>query len=126
MSPREAIHLLVDIVAKGGNLLLNVAPGPDGTWQQGAYDLLAAIGAWMKVNGEAIYGTRAIAPYAEGRVRMTRQRTAARSSVLVGGGGHGMPREIRVASHGLRTAPRSRSSARARSCRGKPKATASS
>jgi alpha-L-fucosidase len=74
MSRRDAVHLLVDIVAKGGNLLLNVAPGPDGAWQQGAYDLLAGIGTWLTVNGEAIYGTRAIAPYAEGRVRMTRQK----------------------------------------------------
>ncbi len=35
MSGRDGVHMLVDIVAKGGNLLLNVAPGPDGTWQQG-------------------------------------------------------------------------------------------
>jgi alpha-L-fucosidase len=100
MSPREAIHLLVDIVAKGGNLLLNVAPGPDGTWQQGAYDLLAAIGAWIKVNGEAIYGSRAIAPYAEGRVRMTRQPDGSAFFVYMSeAAGTGMPREIRVTSH---------------------------
>ncbi len=77
MSRREGIHLLVDIVAKGGNLLLNVAPGPDGAWQQGAYDLLAGIGTWLRTNGEAIYGTRAIAPYAEGRVRLTRKKDGA-------------------------------------------------
>jgi alpha-L-fucosidase len=74
MSGREGVHLLVDIVAKGGNLLLNVAPGPDGTWQQGAYDLLADIGAWLKVNGEAIYGSRPAAPYIDGRLRLTRGR----------------------------------------------------
>ena len=72
MSGREGVHLLVDIVAKGGNLLLNVAPGPDGTWQQGAYDLLAEMGAWLKVNGEAIYGSRPAAPYIDGRLRLTR------------------------------------------------------
>jgi alpha-L-fucosidase len=74
MSGREGVHLLVDIVAKGGNLLLNVAPGPDGTWQQGAYDLLADVGAWLKVNGEAIYGSRPAAPYIDGRLRLTRGR----------------------------------------------------
>jgi alpha-L-fucosidase len=71
MSGREGVHLLVDIVAKGGNLLLNVAPGPDGTWQQGAYDLLADMGAWLKVNGEAIYGSRPLAPHVDGRLRLT-------------------------------------------------------
>lgn len=63
MSTRQGVHMLVDIVAKGGNLLLNVAPGPDGKWQQGAYDLLAGMGAWMDVNSQAIYGSRARAPY---------------------------------------------------------------
>jgi alpha-L-fucosidase len=100
MSPREAVHLLIDIVAKGGNLLLNVAPGPDGAWQQGAYDLLEQMGAWLKVNGEAIYGSRAIAPYAEGRVRMTSQRNGSVFFIyLADAPDAGMPREIRVASH---------------------------
>lgn len=63
MSTRNAVHMLIDIVAKGGNLLLNVAPGPDGTWQPGAYELLDGIGQWMDVNSEAIYASRARAPY---------------------------------------------------------------
>ena len=71
MSGREGVHLLIDIVAKGGNLLLNVAPGPDGAWQQGAYDLLAEMGAWLRVNGEAIYGTRVLAPYKSGNIAYT-------------------------------------------------------
>jgi alpha-L-fucosidase len=70
-SPREAIHLLVDIVSKGGNLLFNIAPGPDGTWHDEAYELLAEIGDWMKVNSEAIYGTRPQAPFKEGSVCLT-------------------------------------------------------
>ncbi len=68
MSGHDAVHLLVDIVIKGGNLLLNIAPGPQGQWADEAYRLLGEIGAWMKVNGEAIYGTRALAPYKEGKV----------------------------------------------------------
>lgn len=63
MSGREAIHTLVDIVAKGGNLLLNIAPSPEGEWDEGAYRLLNEIGTWMSKNDEAIYGTRAMAPY---------------------------------------------------------------
>ncbi|MEZ4810626.1 MAG: alpha-L-fucosidase [Allomuricauda sp.] len=63
MTGREAIHTLVDIVAKGGNLLLNIAPSAQGEWDEGAYQLLEEIGDWIKVNGEAIYGTKAIAPY---------------------------------------------------------------
>jgi alpha-L-fucosidase len=68
---RELIHMLVDIVSKGGNLLLNIGPGPDGTWHTDAYDRLRQVGDWMKVNGEAIYGTRPIAPYKEGKMCLT-------------------------------------------------------
>jgi len=76
-SARRLVHMLVDVVSKGGNLLLNIGPGPDGTWHDEAYDRLREIGAWMEVNGEAIYGTRAIAPYAEGKVRLTRGKDGA-------------------------------------------------
>ncbi len=68
---RELVHMLVDVVSKGGNLLLNIGPGPDGTWHAAAYDRLEKLGAWMRVNGEAIYGTRAVAPYGSDRVRLT-------------------------------------------------------
>ena len=74
MNGHKAIHLLADIVAKGGNLLLNVAPGPDGNWDEGAYRLLEEVGDWMKVNSEAIYGTRAIEPYKEGKVCLTSKK----------------------------------------------------
>lgn len=63
MSGYQGVQLLVDIVAKGGNLLLNIAPTPEGEYQQGAYDLLNEYGDWMKVNAEAIYDTKAIAPF---------------------------------------------------------------
>ncbi len=76
-SAHELIHLLVDIVSKGGNLLLNIAPGPDGTWQKEAYDRLENIGTWMEVNAEAIYETRAIPPYKEGKICLTRKHDGA-------------------------------------------------
>jgi alpha-L-fucosidase len=50
-TPRETIHMLADIVSKGGNLLLNIAPGPRGNWHPQAYELLAQIGEWMDVTG---------------------------------------------------------------------------
>jgi alpha-L-fucosidase len=99
MSGREGVHLLVDIVAKGGNLLLNVAPGPDGTWQQGAYDLLAAIGSWLRVNGEAIYGSRPVVPHADGRLRLTRGKDGSAYFIyLADDGATAAPAAIRVAS----------------------------
>ncbi|MEI6409969.1 MAG: alpha-L-fucosidase [Bacteroidota bacterium] len=57
-SPRHIVHLLCDVVSKGGNLLLNIAPGPDGAWHPEAFERLRDVGVWMARNGEAIYGTR--------------------------------------------------------------------
>lgn len=74
MSGRQGVHMLVDVVAKGGNLLLNIAPSPKGEWQQGAYDLLEEFGDWMKVNSSAIYGTKPIAPYKEKNICMTQNK----------------------------------------------------
>ena len=62
---KEIIEKLVDIVSKGGNYLLNIGPGPDGEWDPVAYQRLKEIGAWMKINGEAIYGTRMYTVFGE-------------------------------------------------------------
>jgi alpha-L-fucosidase len=55
----QLIGLLVETASKGGNLLLNVGPKADGTFPDESVERLAAIGRWMRVNGEAIYGTTA-------------------------------------------------------------------
>ncbi len=99
MSANKGIHMLIDIVAKGGNLLLNVAPGPDGTWQQGAYDLLKAFGEWMKVNSEAIYNSKPIAPYKENNICMTQQDSGETYFFYLAGEGEDMPAEIAITSH---------------------------
>lgn len=63
---KEIIEKLVDIVSKGGNYLLNIGPGPDGELDPIAYQRLQEIGEWIKINGEAIYGTRMFTDYGEG------------------------------------------------------------
>jgi alpha-L-fucosidase len=62
-SDATLIRNLVDIVSKGGNYLLNVGPRGDGSIPEASLQLMAAIGRWMEVNGESIYGTSA-SPFA--------------------------------------------------------------
>lgn len=57
-SSKDLIHLLVDVVSKGGNLLLNVGPQPDGLFPEMAISRLQEIGQWMKVNSVSIYNTQ--------------------------------------------------------------------
>lgn len=56
-SPELLVRNLIEVVSKGGNLLLNVGPKGDGTWPIESQENLRIIGHWMKTNGEAIYGT---------------------------------------------------------------------
>jgi len=58
-SVETLVRNLIDIASKGGNYLLNVGPKADGTFPQESIDILKGMGAWMKVNGEAIYDTKA-------------------------------------------------------------------
>ena len=82
-SSRELIHMLADIVSKGGNLLLNIGPGPDGTWYDEAYLRLKDMGEWLKINGEAIYGTRVVAPYFSGNLRYTQQKNGILNAICL-------------------------------------------
>ncbi|WP_336828024.1 alpha-L-fucosidase [Sphingobacterium multivorum] len=56
-SPELLVRNLIEVVSKGGNLLLNVGPKGDGNWPVESQENLHTIGSWMKTNGEAIYGT---------------------------------------------------------------------
>lgn len=56
-SATDLVRALIDAASKGGNFLLNVGPTPQGTIQPEFQERLLAIGEWLKINGEAIYGT---------------------------------------------------------------------
>jgi alpha-L-fucosidase len=70
-SSLQIVQLLIKIVSRGGNFLMNIGPGPDGDWDPDAYKRLADIGKWIKVNGEGIYASKAVAPYSAGDMFFT-------------------------------------------------------
>lgn len=65
-SADRLIDDLVDIVSKNGCMLLNIAPAPDGTIPEEQKEILKGIGDWLRVNGEAIYGSRPWLMFGEG------------------------------------------------------------
>ncbi len=62
----QIVHMLVDIVSKNGNLLLNIVQYPDGSLPPEPMTFLEEMTKWIKVNGEAIYATRPWAIFGEG------------------------------------------------------------
>ena len=68
---QQVIATLVEIVAKGGNLVLGVGPTPEGLINDEATERLHEIGQWLKANGEAIYGTVVTPHYHEGDIWYT-------------------------------------------------------
>jgi alpha-L-fucosidase len=104
LSVEGLVHLLVDIVSKNGNLLLNVGPMADGTISDLQRERLEGLGAWLAINSEAIFGTR---PWqrAEGEtregisVRFTQKGDALYAILL------GAPSGAAVTLHGLRAEP---------------------
>jgi alpha-L-fucosidase len=69
-SPQFVVHQLIDIVSKNGNLLLNIGPRSDGTIPDEVQQVLRDVGSWLKVNGDAIYGTRPWKIYGEGPTKV--------------------------------------------------------
>lgn len=72
-TPQSLISDLIDVVSKNGNMLLNVGPKPDGTIPEGIVEVLNGMGGWLKVNGEAIYGTRPFRYFGEGPTKSGQQ-----------------------------------------------------
>ncbi|MBQ4193679.1 MAG: alpha-L-fucosidase, partial [Clostridia bacterium] len=70
---RELVHLLIDVVCRGGNLALNIAPQPDGTLPADAVKSVDGMGDWLRENGEAIYGTRIADPNEDGITAFTKK-----------------------------------------------------
>jgi alpha-L-fucosidase len=74
--PALLIHRLIDVVSHNGNLAIIGGPPASGVYPDNILRRLKALGAWLKVNGEAIYATRVFLPYEEGDVRYTRSKDA--------------------------------------------------
>jgi len=96
MPARKVIHMLSDIVSKGGNLLLNIGPGPDGTLYEEAYSRLNEIGDWLRINGEAIYSTRTIAPYYDSKLRYTQGKDGSTYIIYLPDENERLPNEILI------------------------------
>ena len=71
LTPKELITMFVDGVSKNGNFDINVGPTADGIITEVEKRPLIALGEWLAVNGEAIYGTRVHEPTEEGDIRFT-------------------------------------------------------
>ena len=73
-SSTRIVHTLIEIVAKGGSLLLGVGPTPDGLLTNDAVQRLQEIGEWTNRNGKAIYGTRITKHYRDGNTWFTQSK----------------------------------------------------
>lgn len=73
---KTILQTLIEIVAKGGNLALNIAPQPDGRLPKDAINEVEQVGAWLRKCGEAIYGTRICAPYRTEQLAFTQNKDA--------------------------------------------------
>ncbi|MDY6326734.1 MAG: alpha-L-fucosidase [Bacteroidales bacterium] len=82
-SSHRLVHLLADIVAKGGNFLLNVGPSPEGELPKEAVERLHDMGQWLKTNGKAIYGTRPLYPYSCKNIRFTQSKTGESYAIIL-------------------------------------------
>ncbi|MFF2509280.1 alpha-L-fucosidase [Streptomyces sp. NPDC058067] len=104
ISGTELVHLLVDTVAKNGNLLLNVGPRADGSLPENQLERLHALRRWLAVNTEAIHGTRPWRRHAEPAGHPVRYTTAGGTLFVTdldpGAGGTPLPADITALAAG--------------------------
>lgn len=82
-SSSKIVHTLIEVVAKGGSLLLGIGPKPDGTLPLEAIQRMEEIGAWTGKNGEAIYNTRITKNYHDGNTWFTQNNQTGTRYALV-------------------------------------------
>lgn len=79
-SPKEMLFWIAEIASKGGNYLLNVGPDSNGVIPEESVKIMKAIGVWMKINGEAIYGTGKWTTTKEGPTKIEMKSTEYRAN----------------------------------------------
>lgn len=79
------VSKLIDIVSKGGNLMIGVGPDLTGSWHPKVLESLSYAGKWLEINGEAIYGTRPCKIIKEGQVYYTRKKDNTATYAIVEG-----------------------------------------
>jgi alpha-L-fucosidase len=78
-TPKEVLYWLIEIVSKGGNYMLNIGPTGEGVVPSQSVYNLKAVGKWLKMNGEAIYGTQRWKVNREGPTRINMKSTEDRA-----------------------------------------------
>lgn len=73
-SSQKIIETLIKIISRGGNYLMNIAPGPNGDYDPIVYERLKEISGWMDKNQSAVFATRAVEPYHEGNFYYTQSK----------------------------------------------------
>ncbi|MDR1848182.1 MAG: alpha-L-fucosidase [Bacteroidales bacterium] len=101
-SVNTLIHTLIEIVAKGGNLLLNVGPDSQGELPPQAIERMKAIGRWLSRNGYAIYDTHPVFPYQEGKICYTQTKQGQTFAIYLLDENEVLPDKISVLNNGKR------------------------
>lgn len=73
-SSQKIIETLIKIISRGGNYLMNIAPGPNGDYDPIVYERLKEISSWMDKNQSAVFATRSVAPYHDGNFYYTKSK----------------------------------------------------